>query len=58
MKSLHQFMAEKNLTLAVRLNTNPLSVEDISVKDNAGAAGEIPSAFNTPHCILQSMLTL
>lgn len=36
MKSLHQFMAEKNLTLAVRLNTNPLSVEDISVKTTLG----------------------
>ena len=36
MKSLHQFMAEKKLTLAVRLNANPPSVEDISVKTTTG----------------------
>lgn len=36
MKSLHQFMAEKNLKLAVRVNANPTSVEDISVKTTLG----------------------
>jgi len=32
MKSLHQFMAEKNLDFAVRFNTNLPSVEEIRVK--------------------------
>ena len=36
MKSLHQFMAEKKLNLAVRLNANPVSVEDISVRTTLG----------------------
>jgi len=36
MKSLHQFMAEKKLTIAVRLNANPPSVEDISAKTTTG----------------------
>ena len=36
MKSLHQFMAEKKLTLAVRLNANPPSIEDISVRTTLG----------------------
>jgi len=36
MKSLHQFMAEKNLKFAVRLNANPPSIEDISVKTTLG----------------------
>jgi hypothetical protein len=36
MKSLHMFMAEKNLSFAVRLGANPLSVEEISVKTTLG----------------------
>ena len=36
MKSLHQFMAEKGLILAVRCDTNPPSVEDIRVKTTVG----------------------
>ncbi len=36
MKSLHQFMAEKNLDFAVRCNTNRPSVENISVKTTLG----------------------
>jgi len=36
MKSLHQFMAEKNLGLAVRFDTNPAAVEDIKVKTTMG----------------------
>jgi predicted AAA+ superfamily ATPase len=36
MKSLHQFMAEKKLTLAVRFNANPPTIEDISVKTTLG----------------------
>jgi predicted AAA+ superfamily ATPase len=36
MKSLHQFMAEKNLALAVRFDTNPPSVETIRVKTTMG----------------------
>ncbi len=36
MKSLHQFMAEKKLTLAVRFNANPLTVEDIDIKTTLG----------------------
>jgi len=36
MKSLHQFMAEKNLEMAVRLDTNPPSVEEMNVKTTLG----------------------
>jgi len=36
MKSLHQFMAEKKLKLAVRINRNPAAVEDINVKTTLG----------------------
>ncbi len=36
MKSLHQFMAEKNLDLAVRCNMNPQLSEKISVKTTLG----------------------
>ena len=36
MKSLHQFMAEKRLDIAVRCNINQPSVEDISVKTTLG----------------------
>ncbi|MCP4111720.1 MAG: ATP-binding protein [Desulfobacteraceae bacterium] len=36
MKSLHQFMAEKNLDLAVRCNINPQLSEKISVKTTLG----------------------
>lgn len=36
MKSLHQFMAEKKLEMAVRLNANPPSVEDMGVKTTQG----------------------
>ena len=36
MKSLHQFMAEKNLTFAVRFNANPPSVEDLKIKTTLG----------------------
>jgi uncharacterized protein len=36
MKSLHHFMAEKKLSLAIRVNVNPAVIEDISVKTNLG----------------------
>ena len=36
MKSLHQFMAEKNLDLAIRFNMNVPSVEEVSVKTTLG----------------------
>lgn len=36
MKSLHQFMAEKKLTLAVRLNANQPAIKDLSVKTTLG----------------------
>lgn len=36
MKSLHQFMAKKNLEMAVRLDANAPSVEKISVKTTQG----------------------
>ena len=36
MKSLHQFMAEKNLNLAVRFNSNMAIVEEIRVKTTLG----------------------
>lgn len=36
MKSLHQFMADKNLKMAVRLDANPPSVEEMSVKTTQG----------------------
>ncbi len=36
MKSLHQFMAEKKLPLAVRFNANPLSIEEVNVKTTLG----------------------
>jgi hypothetical protein len=36
MKSLHQFMAEKKLTFAVRLNASPTSVEELDIKTNLG----------------------
>jgi len=36
MKSLHQFMAEKRLNLAVRFNINQPSVENIKVKTTLG----------------------
>ena len=37
MKSLHHFMAEKNLAFAVRCNISQASVENISVKTTSGA---------------------
>lgn len=36
MKSLHQFMAEKKLRLAIRLDANPPSVEDLDIKTTLG----------------------
>ena len=36
MKSLHQFMADKKLSLAVRLNANLPSKEKIDVKTTQG----------------------
>jgi hypothetical protein len=36
MKSLHQFLFEKRLNLAVRCDTNPPSVQDLSVKTTQG----------------------
>lgn len=36
MKSLHQFMAEKKLPLAVRFDTNPPTVQTIQVKTTTG----------------------
>ena len=36
MKSLHQFMAEKNLSLAVRIDANPPTVEDLDIKTTLG----------------------
>ena len=36
MKSLHQFMADQNLDLAVRFNTNLPSTERINVKTTQG----------------------
>ena len=36
MKSLHQFMAEKTLALAVRFNANPPSVEELKIKTTLG----------------------
>ncbi|MDA8140299.1 MAG: hypothetical protein M0036_16755 [Desulfobacteraceae bacterium] len=36
MKSLHQFMAEKKLKLAVRFDANPPTVEDIDIKTTLG----------------------
>lgn len=36
MKSLHQFMAGKNLKMAIRLDANPPSVEEMSVKTTQG----------------------
>lgn len=40
MKSLHQFMAEKNLDLAVRCNQNLPAVDDIRVKTTLGTPVE------------------
>jgi uncharacterized protein len=36
LKSLHQFIAEKKLSLAVRFNTNPPSIEEVRVKTTIG----------------------
>ncbi|NCP02407.1 MAG: ATP-binding protein [Deltaproteobacteria bacterium] len=36
MKSLHQFMAEKGLSLAIRFDTNPPSLQTIQVKTTTG----------------------
>lgn len=36
MKSLHQFMAEKKLRLAVRINANTPTVEDLDLKTTSG----------------------
>jgi predicted AAA+ superfamily ATPase len=36
MKSLHQFMAEKGLSLAVRVNAKPLSLEKVRLKTTLG----------------------
>ena len=41
MKSLHQFMAEKRLNFAVRININQPSAENIRVKTNQG----IPASY-------------
>ena len=38
MKSLHQFMAERHLNLAVRADANPPSVMDMDVKTTQGHA--------------------
>ena len=36
MKSLHQFMAEKKLSLAVRFDANPPTVADLDIKTTLG----------------------
>jgi uncharacterized protein len=36
LKSLHQFIAEKRLSLAVRFNTNPPSIEEVRVRTTLG----------------------
>ena len=36
MKSLHQFMSETNLKIAVRLDANPTSIEEMSVRTTQG----------------------
>jgi predicted AAA+ superfamily ATPase len=36
MKSLHQFMAERNLNIAVRCDTNPPSIMTVAVKTTSG----------------------
>jgi len=38
MKSLHQFVAEKDLAMAVRLDANPPSLEEMNVKTTRGQA--------------------
>ena len=40
MKSLHQFVHERGLRLALRIDTNPPSVQDLAVKTTLGAAVE------------------
>lgn len=40
MKSLHQFMAEKKLSVAVRFDTNPPSWQTVNVKTTTGEAVE------------------
>ncbi len=38
MKSLHQFMHDKRLTIALRIDTNPPTVQDVNVKTTRGDA--------------------
>jgi hypothetical protein len=48
MKSLHQFMFDKRLDLAVRLDTNPPSLQPMDVRTTQGDAVKY-QLVNLPH---------
>lgn len=48
MKSLHQFMRDKSLSLAVRVDRNPPSLQNLQVKTNLGQSVEY-QLLNLPH---------
>lgn len=48
MKSLHQFMADKHLNLAVRLDSNPPSLQAMDVRTTQGVAVKY-QLVNLPH---------
>ncbi len=54
MKSLHQFMAEKNLELAVRIHDGPYALEDVSVKTTQGQLASF-RLLSLPHYAVEQL---
>jgi hypothetical protein len=48
MKSLHQFMFDRNLSLAVRLDLNPPSLQKLDLKTTQGNPARY-TLMNLPH---------
>ena len=57
MKSLHQFMHDKSLTLAVRMDRNPPSLQKMQVKTTLGDPVEY-QLLNLPHYLAWRTPTL
>lgn len=57
MKSLHQFMNEKQLSLAVRVDTSPPGLQNVSVKTTHGDPAEY-QLINLPHYLLWNLRSI
>ncbi len=48
MKSLHQYMKDKGLDQALRLDTNPPTMQALDLKTTKGGGGSISPAVASP----------